>query len=94
MWNSIVLVPDHCRFIYFVLNIIIKFSFSKLRQQLNVISSLALGTNFKNYEMAFCWSIFPQYIGMRLLSVRCIYPQNLNFVKTYDRQHNVNVWYL
>ena len=62
----------------FVLNAKIKLSFSRLRHQLYVMSGLALGSNFENYEVACCWPIFPQYRdnGMLLLSMRAVYARN------------------
>ena len=73
----------------FVLNAKTKLSFSRLRQQRYVISGLAQGTNFKNYEVAFClladlpakhWDVIASFAC-------CVCPQNLNFVKTM----NVNI---
>ena len=68
--------------IVFVLNAKIKRSFSRLRYQFCVISGLALGTNFKNYDrdaIASC------------ACACCVCPENLNFVKSYERQHIVEI---
>ena len=58
--------------IVFVLNAKIKLSFSRLRNQFYYISGVALRTNFENHTVAFCWSIFPQYTGMRLLPLHAV----------------------
>ena len=69
--------------IAFVLNANINFSFSWLRHQFYVISGLALRTNFKNYRVAFCWPIFPQYMGMRLLPLRDVSARKIWILHTH-----------
>ena len=74
--------------IVLVLNAKTKLSFSRLHHQLYIIRGLALGTNFENNEVAFCWPIFQQYIGMRLLLAHTVSASKIwSFLKCM----NVNI---
>ena len=47
-----------------------------------------LRMDFENYTVAFCWSIFPQYIGMRLLPLHAVSARKiLSLLKTV----NINI---
>ena len=72
----------------FVLNAKIKLSFSRLHHQFFVISGLVLRTNLNIYRVAFCWPIFPRYIGMFLFSLHAVSARKITvLLKTM----NVNI---
>ena len=63
-------------------------SSSVLHHQLYVISGLALRTHFENYAVAFCWPVFPQYLGMRLYPLHTV---SASKIRILLKTMNVNI---
>ena len=65
-----------------------------LHHQFYIISDLALRTIFKGHRVTFCWPIFSQYIGMRLLPLQVVSVREIwTLLKTVGINITSNVWY-